>query len=420
MKTFKNAHLVLFFFVLASSCSSSQDNDDNEQDLLVGSEGYECYSNSKCNLGLYCELPPYFIIAEKNGISIPGSVCVKQSSYTDQDQDSFTEVEEDSSINGESDEDETVINREGTWYDENYGLIWQIEPYGTTRQEDCKSFEDSNEYCEYLTLGDYTDWRMPSISELRSLIRGCSSTVLGGFCNIEDDDCLNEQCEDSCASCELSQTPSNGCFWPDELKGDCYRYWSSSFVGGYSNYMVWTVNFEYGSVSSNGNVQYARWPVRCVRGTLFNDYEPPADGDEDPHAGTWYDPDYRLTWQTPGAYSKKWNVAINYCDELVFGGYNDWYLPTIDELRTLIRGCPNTEYGGKCDTLNYDGYCVGCEEMEDGCYLPFSTSTCSGYWSSTRQQDSNVLVWTINFSKASIMSFSEDIYVKNVMCVRKD
>jgi len=69
----------------------------------------------------------------------------------------------------------------------------------------------------------------------------------------------------------------------------------------------------------------------------------------------WDDPATNLTWQDPqkDAYTEgdgglTQPDAIRYCKELVLGGYNDWRLPNIDELRTLVRGNTPAETGGEC------------------------------------------------------------------------
>ena len=69
----------------------------------------------------------------------------------------------------------------------------------------------------------------------------------------------------------------------------------------------------------------------------------------------WNDPATNLTWQnpqkdayTPGDTGVGQPDALRYCEELVLGGYDDWRLPNIDELRTIIRGNPNTMTGGDC------------------------------------------------------------------------
>jgi hypothetical protein len=69
----------------------------------------------------------------------------------------------------------------------------------------------------------------------------------------------------------------------------------------------------------------------------------------------WDDISTDLSWQDPqkDAYTTgdpglAQPDAIRYCDELVIGGYDDWKLPDIDELRTIIRGNTGTETSGDC------------------------------------------------------------------------
>jgi hypothetical protein len=66
--------------------------------------------------------------------------------------------------------------------------------------------------------------------------------------------------------------------------------------------------------------------------------------------GGMLDPETGLCWQVPWAEERMlWLDAIDYCDGLELAGYDDWYLPDIEELITLIRGCANTEPGGVCE-----------------------------------------------------------------------
>jgi hypothetical protein len=69
----------------------------------------------------------------------------------------------------------------------------------------------------------------------------------------------------------------------------------------------------------------------------------------------WCDETSDLCWQTPQKDAYDYDDiglthadAIRYCQELVFGGYDDWRLPDIDALRTLVRGNTNAETGGAC------------------------------------------------------------------------
>jgi len=103
----------------------------------------------------------------------------------------------------------------------------------------------------------------------------------------------------------------------------------------------------------------------------------------------WCDETTDLCWQSPqreaynyediGVISKD---AIRYCEDLVIDGYDDWRLPNIDELRSLVRGNPDTMAGGDCPitegsgTDDYDNAaCKGSAAHHEGpgvggCYWP--------------------------------------------------
>ena len=146
-----------------------------------------------------------------------------------------------------------------TWKDPTSGLTWQVtSPTGYHYWDEAKS------YCNSLSLGGHSDWRLPSIGELRTLIRGCPATESGGSCNMEEDDCLAWSCrDDSCDGCSrYGGQGSDGMYWPNETEGGCCWYWSSSVVEGTGD-DAWGVSFNRGgiSVTSVGGVS----PFRCVR-----------------------------------------------------------------------------------------------------------------------------------------------------------
>ena len=143
--------------------------------------------------------------------------------------------------------------------DPSSGHMWENPPSG-----EIKSWSSAKSFCQSLNLGGYTDWELPTISELRSLIRGCPGTVTVGACDVTDSCLLSSSCwdEENCWSCSAGAGPAEGCYWPDEMQGECSWYWSSSPVEDVDD-DAWLVNFDNGYVS-NPSVDNAKH-VRCVR-----------------------------------------------------------------------------------------------------------------------------------------------------------
>ena len=149
----------------------------------------------------------------------------------------------------------------GEWLDETTGLIWE-EPPNSSGPGYGVGYYAAIDYCD--CLGD--GWRVPTINELRSLIRGCASSEPDGTCLVDDPDCLDwTLCLDGCDGCPRAEGPGgDGCYWPDELSSEwCFgsrNYWSIS--GG--SVAAFEISFDSAlvGITNHGAHEYA---VRCVK-----------------------------------------------------------------------------------------------------------------------------------------------------------
>ena len=146
----------------------------------------------------------------------------------------------------------------GTWKDPVSNLIWQNPPV-----QEALDWDEAGEYCQNLGQGGHSDWRVPTMSELRTLIRSCPSTEAGGSCEVEEGQCAAAACMDTCGVC-IETGPADGCYWPDEMSGSCIGfYWSSLEVSDVEEY-AWGVVFDCAGVWYNVKDQIGRM-IRCVR-----------------------------------------------------------------------------------------------------------------------------------------------------------
>ncbi len=146
-----------------------------------------------------------------------------------------------------------------SWFDSDSDLTWQVVPTGGLM-----NFEQAKRHCETLRLAGNSDWSLPTIGKLRTLIRGCN-TAYDGCCLVgKEESCFDASCHDDCCNgCTGASGPGKyGQYWPDEMNGDIRAYWSSSPMGMQDDF-AWSVAFWDGSIGTSPVAQGNN--VRCVR-----------------------------------------------------------------------------------------------------------------------------------------------------------
>jgi hypothetical protein len=147
--------------------------------------------------------------------------------------------------------------------------------------------------------------------------------------------------------------------------------------------------------------------------------------------GTVRDPATGLQWQQAFGGSRKFADARVYCDNLATAGQTDWRLPSIDELRSLIVGCPATAAGGPCPihdacaALACDGPdCAGCPADAgggpEGSYLDpgLAVTAETHFWSATQIDATEQPAFVVEFDQARVHWYVTTVSLKGVRCVR--
>ncbi len=197
-------------------------------------------------------------------------------------------------------------NGDGSVTDNVTGLTWQQTP-----QNMGLSWQDAYDYCESLGLAGHGDWRMPTLKELFSI----SDFSLGW------------------PYLDTTYFDIAGTFVSKDE-----QYWAD-------NYYVGTT-VEGGSAASfgvnHGTGHIKAYPanisgpmakrVRAVRGNTYgvNDFEDNGDGTVTDHATG-------LMWQQADSGSgMDWEDALAYAEGLTLAGHDDWRLPNVKELQSIV------------------------------------------------------------------------------------
>ncbi len=107
-------------------------------------------------------------------------------------------------------------------------------------------------------------------------------------------------------------------------------------------------------------------------------------------------------WQQMSDTEHKWESAITYCEELNLAGYNDWRLPNINELRSIV---------------DYELYSPSLDEPAlDETYFP--NTEAYYFWTSTSSSLDASKAWTIYFGYGNDYSYEKSSYKFYARCVR--
>ena len=241
--------------------------------------------------------------------------------------------------------------------DSTTGFMWQddaaagttIADWATANESTCQALNSSS-------YGGYTDWRLPSIAELVTLVDRAAQdpAIFTGFSNTASDN-----------------------YWSSTLRaGSSSSAWYNSFVDG---------NGSYAAVTSS-------YSIRCVRG------EAPATPAylRDDSNGTVLDTTSGLLWQDnigSETVTKSWSDAISYCGELTLSGHSDWRLPNYNELYQL------TDVNGSISPA------------------VFQYKTDDLYWTSTTYMPDVSKSWYVSFDAGNFKP-TDKTHSLNVRCVR--
>jgi len=278
-------------------------------------------------------------------------------------------------------------NGDGTVTDLTTGLMWQK---GMGKKK--LSLEEALEMAKTMTLGGYTDWRVPAIKELYSLIdfRGNTGTVEGARGN-NGPGGENLYVEAPANAVPYINTDYFDFTYGNVSEGERYidAQWLSctEYVSTTMNGMdtLFGVNFADGRIKGygyrpHGTTQVVKkFFVRFVRGNAYGENQFVDNSD-----GTITDAATGLTWmQVDSGRAMNWQEALAYAENLEYAGYGDWRLPNAKELQSIVdySRSPDTTDSAAIDPVFQTTAITNEAGQKD---YPF-------FWSSTTHLDGHIL-----------------------------
>lgn len=218
-------------------------------------------------------------------------------------------------------------NGDGTITDRVTGLMWQKD------MGEMLGFEDAAKKAKQCKLGGHSDWRVPTIKELYSLIDFSGR-------------CMGEKSITMFINTKYFNQPkgntANG-----EREIDAQTWSATEYVGTTMNgdRTVFGVNFVDGRIKgypvTNKRTRSPQLKyVRLVRGNKnYGKNKFKDNGD-----GTISDYATGLMWQkADDGKARNWKDALAYADSLKLAGKSDWRLPNAKELQSIVDYTRSTQ-----------------------------------------------------------------------------
>jgi hypothetical protein len=230
-----------------------------------------------------------------------------------------------------------TTNGNGTVTDNVTGLMWQ-QSADTNGDKDIDAsdkltYTEAGTYCANLAMGGYTDWRLPNIKTLYSLIL-FSGADPSGFSGT-DTSSLTPFIDDSVFDFAYGDTDA-GERIIDSQYASSTKYVSTTMNGDET---MFGVNFADGRIKGYGLTPFGAdktFFVMCVRGNTSYGQNSFVDNED----GTITDDATGLMWaQDDSGTALNWEVALNWVQTLntaSYLGYDDWRLPNAKELQSIV------------------------------------------------------------------------------------
>ena len=253
-----------------------------------------------------------------------------------------------------------ITNGNGTVTDTLTGLMWQQTDGGEM------TIENARIYCDTLTLGGYTNWRLPNAHESFSI--------------------LNHQHANPALDNNVFTNTSADYWWTANVQAnDSNKIWVTNAGGGIGNHP------KSETISAGGNKKFHVRAIRDVTAPTTIPSQFTDNGD-----GTITDHLTDLVWQkVPSSDSITWEDALAYADTLTSAGDTSWRLPNIKELQSI------NDESIIAPSVNHNY---------------FTGITVSKYWSSTTLPNHTTEAWYLD-TQFGITTYDVKTIKHYVLCV---